>query len=540
MRGPVRSTSGTFDRSPAGRAGATAISTATDTDWGRGLDAVVRHKHARAGIALAVAALAMALTSGIQSLLYLGSFGVNGRTDGVFVALALYATFGVFGQSIRVTSVPLLVGDRPRMTPREFAATLAVIAVPALVLTIPLAGLTSQLLAPGLEPADRAVTQDALPLMGTAMVLQLAAAGGATILAVRDRFRSVAGAYGAGALASLATYLALVDSAGELSLGWSMLAMAVVTCSLMCASMRGTRDAVTVPRSGLAELRPNRLLRGASLILGRTLVYLVFNSLYLVTVAFASRHEAGDATILSYAYLFSSYLVVATGFALGMSRIADMTRAALARWRAVLTETVPQGYRYSMLVVAPAVAGLVAFGAPLIGELLPNSFGPAQVDALRVFTALLAPWTAAALIVNLVLPAMFALGHARLVNLLAPAVLLVHLAATAVGGTLLGVYGVALAAFLAPLGFAAALLAIGARDGATGLALELVVDTARFALPAAAAYGGAAAASATLLEGPLQALLAAIVGTALYALTLRLAAPAQLRALTGRLRPLAA
>jgi len=192
-----------------------------------------------------------------------------------------------------------------------------------------------------------------------------------------------------------------------------------------------------------------------------------------------------------------------------------------------------------MLVVAPVVAGLVAFGAPLIGELLPNSFGAAQVDSLRAFTVLLVPWTVTALIVNLVLPAMFALGHARLVNLLAPALLLAHLAATAAGGALFGVYGVALATFLAPLGFAAALLVIAARDGATGVGLELALDTARFALPAAAAYGVAAAVSATLLGGALRALFAAIVGTALYALALRIAAPGQLRVLTGRLRPLA-
>ena len=67
-------------------------------------------------------------------------------------------------------------------------------------------------------------------------------------------------------------------------------------------------------------------------VLGGTAIYLAFNGLYVVTLAFTSNYGAGDSTVLSYAYLFASYLVAATGFALGMSRIADMSRGALAEW----------------------------------------------------------------------------------------------------------------------------------------------------------------------------------------------------------------
>ena len=71
----------------------------------------LREKHAHAGVAMAIATLAMGAASGIQALLYLSSFGVGGRTDGFFVAFALYSSFGVFSQSIRVTSAPMLVGS---------------------------------------------------------------------------------------------------------------------------------------------------------------------------------------------------------------------------------------------------------------------------------------------------------------------------------------------------------------------------------------------------------------------------------------------
>src|SRR5207302_10390894 len=103
-------------------------------------------------------------------------------------------------------------------------------------------------------------------------------------------------------------------------------------------------------------------------------------------------------TVLSYAYLFASYLVAGTGTALGMSRIPEMTRRARFEGCRLVEETVPQGYRYAMILVAPAMAGLITAGAPLIHAVLPASLTAAGVRALRTFTVLLVPWTVAALL----------------------------------------------------------------------------------------------------------------------------------------------
>src|SRR3954463_13327979 len=119
----------------------------------------MREKHAHAGVAMAVATLAMGAASGIQALLYLSSFGVNDATDGFFVAFALYTSFGVFSQSIRVTSASMLVGERPRLTPREFALALLLIAIPVGVATIPLAGPLAAVLAPGVGESGRSVAE---------------------------------------------------------------------------------------------------------------------------------------------------------------------------------------------------------------------------------------------------------------------------------------------------------------------------------------------------------------------------------------------
>ncbi|HVD41395.1 MAG TPA: hypothetical protein VNC16_10395 [Solirubrobacterales bacterium] len=496
----------------------------------------MREKHAHAGVAMAVATLAMGATSGIQALLYLSSFGVNARTDGFFVAFALYTSFGVFSQSIRVTAAPMLVGERPRLSQRQFAAALVAIAVPVALGTIALAGPLAGLLAPGVAETGRGVAESALPILGLAMILQLWAAGGATVLAVRDRFDRIAGAYIAGALSGLVVYLAVSGPAGELSLGWSMLAMAVVTSVAMLDGVRASRS----PGAEAHAARSGGWLRAVLLVLGSTAVYLAFNGLYVITLAFASNYGEGGATVLSYAYLFASYLVAATGFALGMSRIADMRRGALADWREVIADTVPAGFRYSMLIVAPALAALVAGGATLVGEVLPASFDATAVDQLRVFGALLGAWTVAALLVNLLLPAMFALGRAKLVNVLAPALVLLHVAATALGGALFGINGVVGAFFVAPATFAVTLLLVGAGRASDEIARELVRDGLRFVLAAAICFGIGALAGEAAGGGLPGTAVTLGLGSLLYALLTPWLAPEQVRLLLGALRPASA
>lgn len=497
----------------------------------------MREKHAHAGIAMAVATLAMGAASGIQALLYLSSFGAGARTDGFFVAFALYTSFGVFSQSIRVTSAPMLVGERPRLTQREFALALAAIAVPVGVATIPLAGPLAGLLAPGVAPVGREVAESALPILGLAMILQLWAAGGATVLAVRDRFDRIAFSYIAGAVSGLVVYLAVSGPAGELSLGWSMLAMAVVTSVTMLDGVRASRAPVERER---AQPHPGRLLRSVLLVLGSTAIYLAFNGLYVITLAFASKYAAGGATVLSYAYLFASYLVAATGFALGMSRIADMRRGALADWREVIADTVPAGFRYSMLIGAPALAALIAGGADLIGEVLPASFDPSQVTQLKVFGALLCAWTVAALLVNLLLPAMFALGRSKMVNVLAPAIVLLHVGVTALGGSLFGVNGVVGAFFVVPLAFAVVLLLAGAGRASGPIARELARDGLRFALAAAACFGIGFLTGTAVGTGLVAPVVTIGLGSVLYVGLTPWLAPDQVRLLVGALRPASA
>ena len=294
-------------------------------------------------------------TSGIQALLYLSSFGIDGPHRRLLRRLRPLHQLRRL-QPEHPGHLGAAAGRRPAAPRHRASSALALlaIAIPVALATIPLAGPLAGLLAPGLGDAGRGVAESALPILGLAMVLQLWAAGGATLLAVRDRFDRIAFAYIAGAVSGLVVYL-VVSGAGRRALARLVDAGDGGGHQRRHARRRPHQprrpaSAAPAPRCGL-----RRLGRCVWLVLGSTAIYLAFNGLYVITLAFASNYGAGGATVLSYAYLFASYLVAGTGFALGMSRIADMRRGALADWREVIADTVPAGFRYSMLIVAPAL-----------------------------------------------------------------------------------------------------------------------------------------------------------------------------------------
>ncbi len=463
---------------------------------------------------MAVATFAMAGASALQAVAYLSKFGASSRTDAFFAAFALYTVFGVFTQSIRVTSVSLLVGDDRRMRGRDLAATLGVIGVVTLAVCEVLAAPLADLLAPGLSAADRVVTVDALRILGGAMVLQLAAAGAATLLGVWGRFDVVAGGYTFGAVVGLATYFAVVGATGELSLAWAALAMGVAAAAWMAVGVARQRSEEPKP-PGLPA--PAKVTRDAALILGRTAIYFVFNALFLITLAFATQQSGGEATLFSYAYLFVSYLVAGTGTALGITRAPELTRGARNEWADVVSVSVPHGYGYAALVCAPAVGALSAGGAQLLAELFPSTLSVADADTLALFAILLSPWLAAALLFNLTLPAGFAVDQARLINLLAIPLVVVHVAVTFAAEAVAGIDGIVGAMFVAPFLYVTVVLAVicGPKLGSVGH--QIAADSLRFGGLAAACFGLAALAGALLPDGIGSELAVIGAGSAAYA-----------------------
>ncbi len=161
--------------------------------------------------------------------------------------------------------------------------------------------------------------------------------------------------------------------------------------------------------------------------------------------------------------------------------------------------------------------------------MLPASLSAAQVHTLRTFTALLIPWTVCALLAVFLMPVLFAVGRAGLLNALAVPLLLLHLAATAIASMLFGVDGAVGAFFLSPGVFAAILLVAGAgRDQAPRLAAGLLGDAARFYALAGASFGIGWALGSMLPGDLAPPVLAGILGGGLYVAGLRIFARRQL------------
>lgn len=501
---------------------------------------------ARAGALMALSTLAMAGASAIQAVLYLGEYGATARTDAFFAAFAVYQVVGVFTQAMRVSAVPLLVGDRAIGMLRFFGA-MAVIAIPLIIACGPLAGSVSGLLFSGDRAAENpeaaALATDALRILGVAMVLQLGAAGAATLLGMRDRFEPIAGAYAGGAFAGLITFL-LLRSSGELALAWSMMAMAIVTAlwagiALLRVRRAEVADGTGGPGLAGIERKDHLVLQSISTagdLLGRSVVYFVINAFFLVTLAIVGAEGgAGETTVLSYAYLLASYLVAGTSTAVGISRAPDMVRGAQEEdWSSVVVDTVPHGYRYAVLVSAPVLAAGAVAASPVVAAFLPDALGSEQTTALARDILLLSPWLAAALLLNFVIPGLFAIGRARTVNLLAPLILALHAGASILAAELAGVEGVVGVMVLAPLVFFLVLGAVGARPRAGAMFSEILVDTLKACLLAAAAFGaGYGAAQLAGLDGLLQAILSLAVGGVLYLGGMVLVAPRVVQVLIG-------
>jgi hypothetical protein len=178
------------------------------------------------------------------------------------------------------------------------------------------------------------------------------------------------------------------------------------------------------------------------------------------------------------------------------------------------------------------MAVLIVCGAPLVHAVLPSSLSAAQVVTLRTLTALLVPWTLAALLVNFLLPVLLALGRARLLGIVAVPLVLVHLAATALGSALFGVDGAVGAFWVAPALLAAVLLvAASGRTYATGLTRELSGDALRFIGVSLVAFGAGWAAGAPFHTGLVQAVVTGAIGGTLYLAGLRIVARPQLETL---------
>jgi uncharacterized membrane protein len=112
-------------------------------------------------------------------------------------------------------------------------------------------------------------------------------------------------------------------------------------------------------------------------------------------------------------------------------------------------------------------------------------------------------------------------------------VVLVHLAATAIGSQLFGVYGAVGAITVAPACLAVALFLGGGQEDSLRVSRTVTRDTGAFAGLAAVAFGGAWLLSSQIGSAGAAAILAAMVGVVAYVAGLRVVARREVGVVMG-------
>ncbi|MGZ4411742.1 MAG: hypothetical protein ACXVY8_06365, partial [Gaiellaceae bacterium] len=158
----------------------------------------------------AVTAVALAVQTGLAGVVGIvlaREFGRNARTDGFFSSYGVFIVVVLAANAIRVAVLPALARARAeRRLGSEVAAyalTLALLALPLLVLALVAAGPCAQALTGNGPQTARDAAASALPWMIVASIFQLYAGLAASSLAALDDYAIAAAGYALGSVLGL-------------------------------------------------------------------------------------------------------------------------------------------------------------------------------------------------------------------------------------------------------------------------------------------------------------------------------------------------
>ncbi len=397
----------------------------------------------------AVTALALAVQTGLAAVVGVviaRELGRTAETDGFFAAYGVFIVLALAANALRVTLLPRLARarDARRLSSETsaYAASIALVAVPVLVVGIAAARPIADLLT-GSGP-DEAIdaAADVLPWMIVAGLGQFAAGLLASALAALDDYVVAAAGYITGSAAGLVLILLRIDEDGTSAVAWGMALNAVIATAIPAVWLARRARSEAMPRAAArAELtgtgrRLLELLSGAAL-------PLALQGVYLVCLPFAAREGVGAVTSFGYAYLIAAAVVGVTASSLGLVTSVPLTRAGLDPGRVARHVDASS---WLALVVVAATAGVFAVAGQKIVE---GVLGPAYAEDVgsqigRLVVAL-APFMVVSVALSVTFPLLFVAERGARLPLIAGAVLAVHVPLALAGQVVAGLWGLALA-----------------------------------------------------------------------------------------------
>ncbi|MFY9264175.1 MAG: hypothetical protein WAO61_01920 [Solirubrobacterales bacterium] len=466
--------------------------------------------------------IVMAL-GGVLALLIAHVFGKSDETDALFTAYGVYGIAVIFGQTLRLTAIPRIVGERDWEVTDRLVAAILVIAVLAALPMIVFAGPLGAVLAPN-DPGN--VAADSLRLLWPAVAAQLVIGLLAAVLVAHGRFGVIGGGYAISGVVSIAAFLSLYNSIGIKAIpvaldisGLSVVAMFSV--SLVRAGWR--------PR--IHDYLEIRAIAGDTVELAYASASLVANNLgYVISLAIAARLGAGEATIYAYAYFSAALLVAVTAVSAAMARAPGMLEHGDPAGMAA--ESAKSGYIFTLVVLAPVFALAAVIGPTVLDFLLGPEFTGGNADELIATLFSLSGWVLASAagvfaVVHLLNERRF--GALALIAVAQTAIL----PAMAIAGREIGIEGVAAAQSLSLVAAAIAQVRVGFGVEAPRVLMTMLNATLR-----AAIVTGIAITPGVLIVRAAGDGIAALAGAGAVTLILgigltRLAWPDQTRVLTN-------
>jgi len=295
-------------------------------------------------------------------------------------------------------------------------------------------------------------------------IAQLFAGIAASGLAALDDYATAAFGYAAGSVLGILLMLDRVDSDGIAAVAWGMTLNAVVALlvPLVALSLRAFRA-----RMPAAAVRPTGPPIGARLgaFAAAAALPLALQLVYVVCLPFAAREGVGAQTSFAYAYIGASALVAITASSLGLVTSVPLARAGLDAAATVRHVTATSWLAFT--VIGAATGTVVLAGAGLVQGILGEAYGGDVGEEVSHLVVALSPWMAVSVGVTVTFPLAFVAGRVRALPWIGAGVLAVQVPLAWAGGSLLGLYGLALAlAVTTALALVALLRRLGAAAGA--------------------------------------------------------------------------
>ena len=453
----------------------------------------------------ALTAVSLAVVTGLSAVVGVviaREFGRGPETDGFFAAYSVFLVLVLVGTAMRVAVLPPLARARAAGTfERElgsYAAAIAVIALPALVLTLLASDWLAGQLTGGLPDIAQETAAETLRYVVPAAIAQVYAALAASGLAAYDSYGTAAAGYALGSGAGIGLILLLVDEHGIEAVAWGML-------------LNGSL-ALAIPALALARRASVRRLRAAGIRLrlvelaGAVSLPLVLQGLFVVCLRFVSELGTGAVTTFTYAYLVAASLVAVTASSLGLVSSVPLARGELGDRRA--TEHVVRTSWIAFAAVAAAAGVFALVGDRVVGAVLGSDYGGETGSELGRLIALLGLWMAASVGVTITFPLLFVAARERRLPAVAVATLALHVLVAWLAIDAWELDGAVVALTATTLVILVVLLAL--------LSTRVLAETARGLGLAALATGGLAVLAFGSADVVAGAVVASLLGLALF------------------------